>query len=135
MRPIEYDSNLLIDFYIKNGLEFDENKKYFGTDVKSYVLLDGKIIVGAISFSKYKNVDYIEAIAIDKVHRNNGYGKVLIDKVINESTSSLYIIAKNDEFFLKYGFKYSDTDLINNECKTCGKYKVSCFPKTMVYIK
>ena len=31
MEYIDYDSNLLIDFYIENGLEFNENKKYFGT--------------------------------------------------------------------------------------------------------
>ena len=135
MNIIEYDSNLLIDFYFKNSLEFDENRKYLGIGVKSYALLDGKTVVGAISFSKYKNVDYIEAIAINKSYRNKGYGKMLLDKVIDELKGPVYIISRNDEYFLNYGFKYDDIDLINNECKNCNRYNISCFPNVMIYIK
>ena len=40
MNFIDYDSNSLISFYIDNGLEFDENKGYFGKNVKSYVILE-----------------------------------------------------------------------------------------------
>ena len=135
MKPIEYDSNLLIDFYIKNGLEFDENRKYFGKEVKSYTLLDGETVIGAISFSKYKNINYIEAIAVNKVYRKKGYGKVLLDYVINELQTPVYIISKNNEYFLKYGFEYNDMDLIDKECKTCSEYNVNCFPKVMVFNK
>lgn len=34
MEFINYDSNKLIEFYIKNGIEFDENKGYFGDSIK-----------------------------------------------------------------------------------------------------
>ena len=131
MKLIEYDPNQLIDFYIENGLEFDNNN-YFGTNVKSFVLLDENNVIGAVSFSKYKNVNYIEAIAVNKLYRNKGYGKSLLDKVIDEVNKPLYLISKNDQFFLKYGFKYDNLYLINKECKTCEKYNVSCFPKVMV---
>ena len=66
---ILYDSQLLTDFYIKNGLEFDTKRNYFGTNIKSYVLKDNENIIAAISFSEYKNVNYIEAIAVDKKYR------------------------------------------------------------------
>lgn len=66
MEIIEYDNNSLIKFYKENGLEFDENKKYFGTDVKSFVILDNNVIIGAISISNYKNKSFIEAVAVNE---------------------------------------------------------------------
>jgi len=54
MKFIEFDSENLIDFYCKNGLEFYENKKYFGTDLRSFALVDNDKIIGAITISKYK---------------------------------------------------------------------------------
>jgi len=132
---IEYDNNLLIDFYINNQIEISNDNSYFGTDLKSYVLLDNGKIIGAVTVSKYKNVDYMEAIAVDKDYRNNGYDKILLDKVIDEFNDKVYIISKNDKFFLSYGFKNSNLDLIDDGCKKCDKFNVSCFPKTMVFIK
>ncbi len=44
MEFIEYDNNSLINFYIENRLEFDENKNYFGTNVKSFVIVENKNI-------------------------------------------------------------------------------------------
>ena len=66
MEFIVYDSNDLIKFYKNNGLEFDENKGYFGKNVKSYVILEKGKIIGALSISKYKNKNFIEAIDVDK---------------------------------------------------------------------
>ena len=54
MNFIDYDSNSLISFYIDNGLEFDENIGFFGIIVKSYVLLEKELVIGALSFSIYK---------------------------------------------------------------------------------
>ena len=135
MNIIEYDSNLLIDFYTSNDLEINDNNIYFGINLKSYVLVDNDKIIGAVTVSKYKDVNYIEAIAVDKNYRNNGYGKILLDKVIDEFNDKVYIISKNDKFFLSYGFKNSNLVLIDDGCKKCDKFNVSCFPKTMVFIK
>ena len=46
MNLLEYDNNSLINFYIENGLEFNENKNYFGTNVKSFVIVENKKIKG-----------------------------------------------------------------------------------------
>ena len=125
MNLVEYNNDLLVKFYAQNGLEIDENKKYFGTDVKSFVLLEGEKVIGAISFSKCKNKNYIEAVAVDKSYRKKGYGRKLLDKAIEEMGTPVY----------DYGFQYDDADLIDNECKTCSEYNVTCFPKVMVYVK
>ena len=132
MDIIQYDSKKLIDFYIKNGLEFDENKDYFGTNIKSFAILqDGKVIV-AISISTYKNKNFIEAIAVDEKYRHSGYGKIMLEKVILEINTPIYAISKIDAFFLNNGFVYSDEDLIDKECKACKEYNITCFPKVVI---
>ncbi len=129
----EYDNNKLIEFYFSNGLEFNDLKKYFGVNTKSYVISENGKIVGAISISKYKDKNFIEAIAVDKKYRNKGNGKKLLDKVLSLLDSPIYTISKNDKFYLNNGFKYTDEDIIDNNCKKCNKYGKTCFPKTMKY--
>ena len=129
----EYDNNRLIEFYFSNGLEFNDSKKYFGINTKSYVISENGKIVGAISISKYKDKNFIEAIAVDKKYRNKGNGKKLLDKALSLLDSPIYTISKNDKFYLNNGFKYTDEDIIDNNCKKCNKYGKTCFPKAMKY--
>ena len=135
MKVTKYDSNLLIDFYKENEIEFSEDNGYCGEDIKSYALLEDDKIIGAISFSVYRGVNYIEVLAVDKEYRKKGYGTMLLDKVINELERPIYIISKNNNYFLNYGFTYDDKDLINDECKACSLHGVTCFPKVMVFKK
>ena len=104
MNFIDYDSNSLISFYIDNGLEFDENKGYFGKNVKSYVILEKEQVIGALSISIYKNKNFIETLAVDKEHRHKGYGKLLLKKAIKELEKPIYTISTADKFYLKNGF-------------------------------
>lgn len=129
----DYDNDKLINFYIENGLEFDESKNYFGDNIKSFAIIENKQIIGAVSISNYKDKNFIEALAVTKEHRNKGYGRLLLEKAIQELEKTVYTISKSDLFYKKNGFIYDNADLIANECKTCGKYNVTCFPKVMVY--
>lgn len=133
MEFIEYDSNILIKFYIENGLEFDEDRGYFGNDVKSFVLIEKNKMIGAVSISKYKGKSFIEALAVDNNYRDKGIGKKLLEKAIKELVKPIYTISKADEFYSKNGFTYDNADLIDKECKTCENYNVNCFPRVMVY--
>ncbi len=133
MEIVKYDNQTLIKFYSKNGLEFDENKGYFGIDVKSFALIKDNNIIGAISFSIYKDKNFIEAIAIDKEYRNKGYGKLLLEKVIEKLERPIYVISKVRYFFEKNGFVLDHTDLIDKECKKCKEYNITCFPEVLVY--
>ena len=133
MEIIEYDNKSLIKFYAENGLEFNDIKGYFGTDVKSFALLKNDKVIGAVSISIYKDKNFIEAIAIDNEYRNKGYGKLLIDKAIENLEKPIYLISKAYHFFEKNGFVYDNADLIDNECKKCNQYNITCFPKVLMY--
>lgn len=133
MEFFEYDNKVLIEFYIKNGLEFDNTRGYFGDAVKSFVILKDNKVIGAVSISKYKNKNFIEALAVDNKYRNKGIGKRLLYKAIKELSTPVYTISKLDEFYLKNGFVYDDADLIDKECKTCEEYNITCFPRVVVY--
>ena len=133
MEIIKYDNNNLIKFYIENGLEFDENKGYFGINVKSFILIDNEKIIGALSISTYKNKSFIEALAVDKEYRNKGYGKILLEEAIKKLKKPVYTISKVDDFYLKNGFIYDNADLIDKECKSCSEYNITCFPRVVVY--
>lgn len=133
MKFDKYNNESLINFYIKNGLEFDENKKYFGTNIRTFVLMENEKIIGAVSISIYKCKSFIEALAVDKKYKNKGYGKLLVEKAIEKLKKPVYTISKVDEFYLKNGFVYSNEDLIDKECKTCSEYNITCFPKVVVY--
>lgn len=133
MKLVKYDNNLLINFYNINGLEFDENKNFFGKDIRSFAIKEKGKIIGAVSISKYKNKSYIEALVADYSYRNKGIGKLLLKKAIDELDKPIYIISKADKFFLKNRFEYDDSDLIGEECKNCEYYNLTCFPKVLVY--
>lgn len=133
MQLLKYDNKSLIKFYIENGLEFDENRGYFGNNVKSFALLENEKIIGAFSTSIYKDKNFLEALAVDREHRNKGYGKLLLEKAIEKLEKPIYTISKVDEFYLKNGFVYDNADLIDKECKTCDEYNVTCFPMVVVY--
>ena len=133
MKFVKYDNKSLINFYIENGLEFDENKGYFGIDVKSFALQENEKIIGAVSISIYKEKSFIEALAVDKEYRNKGYGKLLIEKAIEKLEKPVYTISKVDEFYIKNGFIYDNADIIDKECETCDEDNVTCFPRVVVY--
>ena len=133
MQILKYDNKSLIKFYIENGLEFDENRGYFGNNVESFALLDNEKIIGAFSISIYIDKNFLEALAVDTEHRNKGYGKLLLEKAIEKLEKTIYTISKVDEFYLKNGFVYDNADLIDKECKTCDEYNVTCFPRVVVY--
>ena len=133
MKFVKYDNISLINFYRLNGLEFDENKGYFGINVTSFALLENEKIIGAVSISFYKEKSFIEALAVDKKYRNSGYGKLLIEKAIEKLEKPVYTISKIDKFYLKNGFVYDDVDLIDKACKTFDEYNVTCFPRVVAY--
>ena len=52
MKFDKYDNDSLINFYIENGLEFDERKKYFENNIRSFALLENENIILALEDMK-----------------------------------------------------------------------------------
>ena len=79
----------------------------------------------------------IDGIAVDKVMRKTGMGKILVDKVISEvkklGGERIYLVARAPGFFRKLGFEAIDPSEAPNffECKQCPQYQVSCHPEVM----
>lgn len=132
MEIVEHNNDL-IEFYIENGLEFDEDRGYFGTNIRSFALLENNKVIGSLTISIYKNKSFIEALAVSIEYRNKGYGKLLLQKAIEELEKPVYAISKADKFYLNNGFVYDNADIIGKECKTCDEYNVTCFPRVVVY--
>lgn len=140
-RPTEHGFDTLIfelpsyKIVENDGNYTDEEIEIFKKVVEQGAAHFYEKVAGAISFSKYKNKNYIEAVAVDKLYRKKGYGRKLLDKAIDEMGAPVYAISKHDKFYLDYGFQYDDAYLIDNECKTCSEYNITCFPRVMVFTK
>lgn len=136
MKLTEYDSYNLINFYSNNGIEISEEHSFLGASLKSFVIIKEEII-GAITLSKYKNKDFLEAIVVIPKYQKQGISKLLLNKALELTNKELYTISKLDEFYLNNGFKYIEDsyDMITNNCKLCEEYKKTCHPKVMCYKK
>ena len=85
----EYDSNKLINFYYDNGLEISEEHSFLGNSLKSFVIAEPEII-GAITLSKYKNKDFLEAIVVIPKYQKQGISKILLNKALQLTKNELY---------------------------------------------
>lgn len=134
----EYDR--LLDYFRENGMVYEKDLPLLIPNfIKAYKLVQGDdfLVGGAIlGFREGKYV--LDGIAVDKILRKSGLGRILINKVIEEVKNrgghSLYLITKVPEFYLKQGFSFlNDFSLVHNvfNCEGCSKYNNDCNEKLM----
>lgn len=127
----------LINFYIEQGLEFQQ-PKYVGEPLFSYFIEDGNILIAAITVTTQNNSLVIDDLAVQEAYRNKGLGRRLVNKAIDRISASfgdqtVFAITKEPEFFRKMGFQpieRSDAPDFSI-CFECEQYKKSCFPVPM----
>ena len=79
----------------------------------------------------------IDGIAVTKLFRKFGLGKIMLKKAINEvkklGGNELYLVARAPEFFRNYGFETVDANdaPLFFECAQCPQYQKTCFPEIM----
>lgn len=131
----------LIPFFIENELEFtEEDAVEVPTDIiKSWEALNEEgVLVGAAVLARREGEYICDGIATDPSMRSMGLGKILIDKLIEETKSmggnSIYLVARAPGFFKKIGFQTIKRDNAPNffECSSCPQYNIKCFPEVMV---
>lgn len=137
MEIIEYDSEKLIEFYKSNDIEISEEHGYYGTNLKSFVMIENEKIIGAVTISKYDSQNFLEVIAVSKDSRDKGYGYTLLNKGIDQFDGDIYVISKEHDFYLKSGFEFIENleYMISDNCQACEEYNKTCFPKVMILKK
>lgn len=128
----------LVRFFVENQLEFDGDEEVDTDIVKCWKITQGDdYLVAGCVLAKREEEYIIDGIAVDKVMRKTGMGKILVDKVISEvkkiGGERIYLVARAPGFFRKLGFEAIDPSEAPNffECKQCPQYQVSCHPEVM----
>lgn len=132
----EYDR--LVKFFVENKLEFDGDEEVDTDIVKCWKVVHGEDeLIGGCVLALRQGEYIIDGIAVNKLFRKFGIGKIMIDKAIKEIKARggcrLYLVARAPEFFRKLGFKTVEA---NNaplffECAQCPQYKKECHPEIM----
>ena len=128
----------LVRFFVENQLEFDGDEEVDTDIVKCWKITQGDdYLVAGCVLAKREEEYIIDVIAVDKVMRKTGMGKILVDKVISEvkklGGERIYLVARAPGFFRKLGFEAIDPSEAPNffECKQCPQYGVDCHPEVM----
>ena len=128
----------LVRFFVENQLEVDCDEEVDTDIVKCWKITQGDdYLVAGCVLAKREEEYIIDGIAVDKVMRKTGMGKILVDKVISEvkklGGERIYLVARAPGFFRKLGFEAIDPSEAPNffECKQCPQYQVSCHPEVM----
>ena len=128
----------LVRFFVENQLEFDGDEEVDTDIVKCWKITQGDdYLVAGCVLAKREEEYIIDGIAVDKVMRKTGMGKILVDKVISEvkklGGERIYLVARAPGFFRKLGFEAIDPSEAPNffECKQCPQYGVDCHPEVM----
>ena len=143
----------LVQFFVKNGLEFDGDEEVDTDIIKCWKIsqavqadltrikdahADGTdALVAGCVLALREGRYIIDGIAVDPVLRKEGLGKLLVDKVKQEVQArggdAIYLVARAPGFFRRLGFETIDPQNAPNffECKQCPQYQVSCHPEVM----
>ena len=143
----------LVQFFVKNGLEFDGDEEVDTDIIKCWKIsqavqedlthikdahADGRdALVAGCVLALREGRYIIDGIAVDPALRKAGLGKMLVDKVKQEVLArggdAIYLVARAPGFFRKSGFGTVPREEAPNffECLTCPQYGVDCHPEVM----
>jgi N-acetylglutamate synthase-like GNAT family acetyltransferase len=139
MLETNVDYNSLKEFFIENGLEYDDGK-VDDRIVCSWQIREGpkqSIVAGALLI-KSKGEFILDGIAVSQSCRKNRKGSLLLGEVIKKVRQMggrrIYLTAKVPDFFRKAGFEtisFQDgPDYF--DCLSCPQYGKKCRPEVMV---
>lgn len=131
------DYQKLVDFFIKNDLEFDEGEGESTNYIKAYQVTHGGDIVGAIALSLTEGEYVISGIAVDPIYRKMKLGKMMLEKIITKTlemgADHIVLVARAPEFFKKFGFEQvpKSEEPAFFSCVGCPQNGTSCFPEVL----
>lgn len=132
----EYDR--LVKFFVENQLEFDGDEEVDTDIVKCWKVVHGDDeLIGGCVLALRQNKYIIDGIAVTKLFRKFGIGKIMMEKVVKEVKKlggrELYLVARAPEFFRTLGFKTVKPEEapLFFECAQCPQYQKNCHPEIM----
>lgn len=131
------DYSKLVEFFIKNELEYDEGEEYDTHFIKAYQITHGGDLVAAIGLALTEGQYVISGIAVDPIYRKMKLGKMLLEKMIKVvkdlGGKEIVLVARAPGFFKKFGFvnvpKEEEPDFF--DCVGCPQNGVKCFPEIL----
>ena len=152
MEPLKFSKIKKKNFKLKNFLlsikekEFQLNKSFSNTpwvyfhnkNFKFYRINFKSKIIGIAVIIKFKNHDHLQFLYVDKKSRSKGYGKIIIEKLLNKkkfTTVHVYKkLSKNViKFYINSGFKLSNLKenhlLLRKWIKRCIAFDDNTFEK------
>ena len=132
----EYE--MLVDLFVRNGLEFDGDEEVDTDIVKCYKdTTEDDELLAACVLAMREGRYIIDGIACEPEVRGRGIGEMMLARVEKDILSlggdSIYLVARAPGFFRKNGFTAIDPDDAPNffECKYCPQYMTTCHPEVM----
>ena len=128
----------LVKFFVENELEFDGDEEVDTDIIKCWKMTHtDDVLVGGCVLALRQGKYIIDGIAVTKLFRKFGLGRIMLKKAINEVKSrggnELYLVARAPEFFRTMGFETVDASQapLFFECAQCPQYLNTCFPEIM----
>jgi len=128
----------LVKFFVENELEFNGDEEVDTDIIKCWkVTHTDDVLIGGCVLAQRQGKYIIDGIAVTKMFRKFGIGKILVDKVVKEIKArggkELYLVARAPGFFKTLGFvtvRPEDAPVFF-ECGQCPQYQIKCFPEIM----
>lgn len=129
----------LVPLFIKSGLEIHENDPVPKGLVTCFELVDEETgeQIGASGLVHYKGLFIVRCVAVEERYRGNGYGRQLVEAVLDEAKSmnaeEAWLTGKIPRFYEKFGFEVVDRSIaprISN-CQECKQFHNGCESEIM----
>ena len=128
----------LVKFFVENELEFDGDEEVDTDIIKCWkVTHTDDVLIGGCVLAQRQGKYIIDGIAVTKIFRKFGIGKIMVDKMIKEirerGAKELFLVARAPGFFKTFGFKRvkEEEAPVFFECSRCPQYRRSCNPEIM----
>lgn len=128
----------LVKFFVENELEFDGDEEVDTDIVKCWKMVHtDDVLIGGCVLAKRQGKYIVDGIAVTKLFRKFGLGKIMVDKMVKEVKAlgghELFLVARAPEFFRTLGFETVEPEEapLFFECAQCHQYQKNCHPEIM----
>lgn len=133
------DYRKLVPLFIKSGLEIHEEDPTPTGLVTCFEMVDEETgdLVGASGLVHENGLFIVRCIAVDEKYRGHGYGRKLVEAVLEEArgmnAKEAWLTGKIPRFYEKFGFEVVDRSVaprISN-CQECPQFHNGCESEIM----